>query len=93
MKKILYLCAVLATGAASAAVLRVGPGEEYKTVSHGRFRVFSAEEMLRFRPTDARYLKLEILTTVGKECQRPKFVDAPIVIGELSPFYLRPLIK
>ena len=32
MKKILYLCIVLAAGAASAAVLRVGPGEEYATV-------------------------------------------------------------
>ena len=32
MKKIVYLCVVLAAGAASAAVLRVGPGEEYATV-------------------------------------------------------------
>ena len=32
MRKILYLSVVLAAGAASAAVLRVGPGEEYKTV-------------------------------------------------------------
>ena len=68
-------------------------GEEFKVVSHGRFRVFSAEEIIRFTRTDARYLKLEILTTVGKECRREKFVNAPIVIGELTPFYLRPLIK
>ncbi|MBE6712254.1 MAG: discoidin domain-containing protein [Ruminococcaceae bacterium] len=67
--------------------------EEFKVVSHGRFRVFSAEEMIRITPVDARYLKLEILTTVGKECQREKFVDAKIAIAELTPFYLRPLIK
>ena len=49
--------------------------------------------MLRINPTTARYLKLEILSTVGKDCQRPKFADAKAVIGELTPFYLRPLIK
>ena len=67
--------------------------ENFKVVSQGRFRVFSAEEMLRINPTTARYLKLESLTTVGKDCQRPNFADAKIVIGELTPFYLRPLIK
>lgn len=67
--------------------------KEFKVVSQGRFRVFSAEEMLRINPTTARYLKLEILTTVGKDCQRPQFADAKVVLGELTPFYLRPLIK
>ena len=67
--------------------------EEFKEVSRGRFRVFSAEEMLRINPTTARYIKLEILSTVGKDCEREKFANAPIAIAELTPFYLRPLVK
>ncbi|MBQ3075070.1 MAG: discoidin domain-containing protein [Clostridia bacterium] len=67
--------------------------KDFKVVSQGRFRVFSAEEMLRINPTTARYLKLEILSTVGKDCRREKFAEAKVVIGELTPFYLRPLIK
>lgn len=67
--------------------------EEFKVVSQGRFRVFSAEEMLRINPTKARYLKLEILTTIGKDCVREKFENANIAIAELTPFCLRPMVK
>lgn len=67
--------------------------EEFKVVSKGRFRVFSAEEILRFAGVKARYIKLEILSTVGKDCVRQKFADAKPAIGELTPFYLRPMVK
>lgn len=59
-------------------------GEHFEPVTSGRFRVFGEEETLRFDTTNARFLRLEILETVGKAWQRKEFADAGIIIGEIT---------
>ena len=59
-------------------------GENFTRVSQGIFRSFGLEETIRFDRTDAIYLRLEILETVGRAWQREEFADAQITIGEIS---------
>ncbi len=59
-------------------------GEDFKPVTSGIFRVFGGEETIRFDKTCARYLRLEILETVGKAWQQEKFADGNVVIGEIT---------
>ena len=61
-------------------------GTAFSVQKEGRFRVFGAEEFITFSPTRARFIKLEILSTVGKESRRqnPSFADALVDMAELT---------
>jgi hypothetical protein len=59
-------------------------GEHFERVTEGIFRNFGLEEPLSFDQTKARYLRLEILETVGRAWQRAEFADAGITMGEIT---------
>ncbi len=59
-------------------------GEKFEPVTSGIFRVFGDEETIRFDKVKARYLRLEILETVGKAWQRAEFADTKISMAEIT---------
>lgn len=61
-------------------------GESFRKMAEGVFRSCSEEEIVPFVRHDARFIRLEILSTVGKNCKRPEFAHAKIAIAELTPF-------
>ncbi len=63
-------------------------GECFNVVKEAIFRSFGGEEMLDFPTQKARYLRLEILSTVGKESGFAEFYDAKITLAELTPHRL-----
>lgn len=60
-------------------------GENFTLCDEGSVRCFSGEELLRFTPCKARYVKFKVLTTTGKEW-RSSFDDLTLNIAELSLF-------
>ena len=58
--------------------------ESFKRVAMGHFRIFGAEETVRFAKQKARYLRLEILSTTGKEWGRKESADSPLAIAEIT---------
>ena len=59
-------------------------GESYTLQKEGAFRNFVNETFLRFPETKARYIKLEILSTVGKESERKDFALSHVAMAELT---------
>jgi len=59
-------------------------GESYRPVAQGLFRVFGGEETIRFESVKARYLRLEILSTVGKEWEREESAAATLTLAEIT---------
>ena len=59
-------------------------GEEYTVQKEGGFRDFAYEEIVRFPETRARFVKLEILTTVGKDYEKKDFALSHVAIAELT---------
>lgn len=60
-------------------------GINYTKFCEGQIREFSGEEIIRFEPQKARYIKFRVISTTGAEW-RHEFADSPIKIGELSVF-------
>ncbi len=61
-------------------------GKTFTRRAEGAFRVFGGEEIIRFTRVRARFVRLEILSTVGKFSERKAFADAKIAIGEITLF-------
>ena len=61
-------------------------GEHFEKRAEGIFRAFTGEEIVRFEPCEARYVRLEVLSTTGKRLGRDAYKDVPLKIGELSLF-------
>ena len=61
-------------------------GQTFKKKAEGVFRSYSEEEIVPFERHDARYIRLEILSTIGKNCKRKKFENAKVALAELTPF-------
>ncbi len=59
-------------------------GENFERVTLGHFRVFGWEETVRFPKKKARFVRVEILSSVGKEWEREEFKDATLTIAELT---------
>lgn len=59
-------------------------GTHYKTVNVGQFRVFGWEETVRLKSHKARFVRIEINSTVGKEWAEAEFADAALTIAELT---------
>lgn len=59
-------------------------GETFTPLADGRFRIFGWEETVRFAKTRTRYLRLEILSAVGKEWAREETADATLRIAEIT---------
>ena len=61
-------------------------GADYTPVASGIFRRFGSEEVIRFPVCDARYIRLQVLSTTGKACELPQYADFDVHIGELTVF-------
>ncbi len=61
-------------------------GENFELCEEGIFRVFGGEEIIRFAPRKARYVRLDVVATVGKNSNRKAFADAGVVMAEISVF-------
>ena len=61
-------------------------GENYETVRDGLFRNFGGEEIIRFEPTRARFIKLSVKNTVGKCSNWQAYADVPLEISEITLF-------
>lgn len=61
-------------------------GESYEPVREGLFRNFGGEEIIRFAPTRARFIKLSVKNTVGKCSGWRKYENAPLEISEITLF-------
>jgi len=59
-------------------------GENFTRVASGIFRVFGWEETVRFAKQKARFVRLEILSTAGKEWEREEFQDSNLAIAEIT---------
>jgi hypothetical protein len=61
-------------------------GSSFEVCAKGVFRTFTGEEIVRFDKREARYVKLDVLSTTGKRLGRSAYVDIPVKIAELSLF-------
>lgn len=61
-------------------------GVSYTSVKEGIFRAFGGEEIVRFEKCKARYVKLNVKSTVGKRSYFKKYENARLEIAELSLF-------
>ena len=61
-------------------------GISYQECVSGSVRVFGGEDIFRFSPVDARYVKFEVLSTVGKNSDKPEYAGAGISMAELTVF-------
>ena len=59
-------------------------GEHFARVASGCFRIFGGEETVRFAKQKARYVRLEILSTTGKEWARKETADSPLALAEIT---------
>jgi hypothetical protein len=61
-------------------------GEAFVKRAEGNFRIYGGEEIIRFTNCRARYIRLEILSTVGRFSERKDFFDCPVAMAELTPY-------
>lgn len=61
-------------------------GKQFTKKAEGWFRTFGAEDIIRLENHQARYIRLEVLSTIGRNSHRKDFVDANVSIGELTPY-------
>ena len=61
-------------------------GETFTEKASGVFRIFGAESVIRFTRHDARFLRLEILSTVGANSCLAAYREANIAVAELTVF-------
>lgn len=61
-------------------------GVNYVTRAEGGFRTYVGEELICFDECDARYLRFDVLSTVGLEYERPAYVNATLHFGGLMFF-------
>lgn len=58
--------------------------ESFKCVASGHFRIFGWEETIRFPKQKARYVRLEIHSSVGKEWGRKETEDGALKLAEIT---------
>ena len=61
-------------------------GESYAPVRDGLFRNFGGEEIIRFAPTRARFIKLSVKNTVGRCSDWAAYANSPLEISEITLF-------
>ena len=60
--------------------------EDMSLQAKGLFRVFGAEEYVALPKHKARFVRLRILSTVGKESGRPEYRECRPVLSEITLF-------
>ena len=61
-------------------------GVNFEKCAEGVFRTFAGEEIVRFEPREARYVRLDVLSTTGVRLGREAYVNIPVKIAEISLF-------
>ena len=61
-------------------------GEAFEEKASGVFRIFGEETVIPFARSRARFLELEVLSTVGANCGLPAYRDANVTLAELTVF-------
>ncbi len=61
-------------------------GITFEKKAYAYCRVFADENIIRFDPTDARYVRFDVLTTVGAYSGKAEYADAKAAIGNLTVF-------
>lgn len=61
-------------------------GKDFKECARGIFRTFTGEEIVRFDTHEARFIKLEVLSTTGSRLGRAAYVSLPAKMAELTLF-------
>lgn len=61
-------------------------GQTFNEVANGVCRVFGDENIIRFAPTTARYVRFDVLDTVGANSHNKRIADAHASIGNLAIF-------
>ena len=59
-------------------------GEVFRRVAVGAFRLFGAEETVRFEKTKVRFIRLEILSTTGKAWGEEETAESKLTVGEIT---------
>ncbi len=58
-------------------------GKEYITCAEGGIRTYGSEEIIKFKKQRARYVKFDVLSTVGLEYERKTYRDVTLHLGGL----------
>ena len=58
----------------------------YEIVSRGMYREFGGEQILRIKPVEARWVRLNVLSTTGSASRKPGYTDKELRIGELDVY-------
>lgn len=61
-------------------------GETFTECACGVFRIFGGEEIIRFDERDARYVRIEILSTVGRTSDLSAYKNASLSMAELTVY-------
>ncbi|MBE5893990.1 MAG: hypothetical protein E7286_11610 [Lachnospiraceae bacterium] len=64
-------------------------GEQYELCTEGIARIYGEEELYRFEPRRSRYVKFEVVNTVGSVCGWKQYAEATVKLGELSVYRVR----
>ena len=59
-------------------------GKTFSEWDHGVFRIFGGEEIIPFEECESRYVRLEIISTVGCASGLTAYKAAPLTIGEIT---------
>ena len=71
---------------ADVAIYTSKDGKVFEKQADAYCRIFADENIIRFAPTDARYVRFDVLSTVGRYSGKPKYADAKAAIGNLALF-------
>lgn len=58
----------------------------YEKVSSGMYREFGGEQIVRIKPVEARWVRLNVLSTTGSASRKPGYTDKEVRIGELAVY-------
>lgn len=58
----------------------------YEKVSTGMYREFGGEQIVRIKPVEARWVRLNVLSTTGSASRKPGYTDKEVRIGELDVY-------
>ncbi len=71
---------------ADVAVYTSKDGKVFEKQADAYCRIFADEDIIRFSPTDARYVRFDVLSTVGRYSGNPKYAGAKAAIGNVTLF-------
>lgn len=77
---------VMGTMAAQYEIYTSLDGVVYEFRDEGYVRTYGGEEILPFDPVEARYIRFDVLSTVGKATDRKELPHSPVTIAELSVY-------